>query len=69
MLAGKLERKLKSAPVPEENDGPVKIVVGTTYEEIVMDPTKHVFLRLYAPWHDKDRPFTQWEELGKAMQE
>lgn len=41
---------IKSADVPENNDGPVKIVVGKTFEKIVMDPEKDVLLEFYAPW-------------------
>jgi len=48
--AGKLRPHLKSAAVPETNDGPVKVVVGTQFEEIVMDTSKDVFVKFYAPW-------------------
>lgn len=38
----------KSAPAPEVNDGPVTVVVGTTFDEIVMDRTKDVLLEVPA---------------------
>jgi len=41
---------LKSEPIPETNDGPVKIVVGKNFKDIVLDPTKDVFVEYYAPW-------------------
>lgn len=47
-VAGKLEPSLKSEPVPASNDGPVKIVVGTNYESIVLDKSKDVLLEVYA---------------------
>lgn len=37
---------LKSQPPPETNDGPVTVVVGTTFDEIVMDRTKDVLLEV-----------------------
>ena len=45
-----LEPYVKSEPPPENNDGPVKIVVGHTFNDIVMDHTKDVFVKFYAPW-------------------
>uniref|UniRef100_A0A7S3A3V6 protein disulfide-isomerase n=2 Tax=Rhodosorus marinus TaxID=101924 RepID=A0A7S3A3V6_9RHOD len=49
-IAGELTPNLKSAPKPEKNDEPVKIVVGSTWEELVMDDTKDVLVEQYAPW-------------------
>ncbi|KAL2897369.1 Protein disulfide isomerase-like 1-3, partial [Bienertia sinuspersici] len=40
----------KSDPIPETNDGDVKIVVGETFQEIVLDEAKDVLLEIYAPW-------------------
>ncbi|XP_012834487.1 PREDICTED: protein disulfide isomerase-like 1-3 [Erythranthe guttata] len=40
----------KSDPIPEDNDGDVKIVVGNNFDEIVLDESKDVLLELYAPW-------------------
>ena len=45
-----LEPYIKSETPPEHNDGPVKVVVGHTFQDIVMDPTKDVFVKFYAPW-------------------
>ncbi|XP_051896260.1 protein disulfide-isomerase A3 [Pristis pectinata] len=49
-FAGKLKRYLKSEPVPETNDGPVKIVVAENFDDIVNDETKDVLIEFYAPW-------------------
>jgi protein disulfide-isomerase A1 len=38
-----------SAPPPENNEGPLIEVVGTTVDELVMDPTKDVLLEVYSP--------------------
>jgi protein disulfide isomerase len=50
VLDGKIKPPLKSAPIPEKNNGPVTIVVGETFDQIVNDPTKDVLLEIYAPW-------------------
>ncbi|GLJ52349.1 hypothetical protein SUGI_1113630 [Cryptomeria japonica] len=49
-LEDKLKPFLKSDPVPEKNDGDVKIVVGKNFDEIVLDESKDVLLEIYAPW-------------------
>uniref|UniRef100_A0A4W5JPZ0 Protein disulfide-isomerase A4 n=1 Tax=Hucho hucho TaxID=62062 RepID=A0A4W5JPZ0_9TELE len=47
---GKLKPIIKSQPVPKNNKGPVKVVVGKTFEDIVMDTKKDVLIEFYAPW-------------------
>ena len=47
-VAGKIESTLKSDPIPEKNDGPVKVVVGNEFKKIVYDKTKDVFVEFYA---------------------
>ncbi|KIO19272.1 hypothetical protein M407DRAFT_31090 [Tulasnella calospora MUT 4182] len=63
---GSLEPSLKTAEVPKENDGVVKVVVGSEYNKIVLDDSKDVFVEFYAPWcgHCK-RLAPTWEELGE----
>jgi len=43
------QRYIRSEPVPE-TQGPVTILVGKNFEEIVLDETKDVFVEFYAPW-------------------
>lgn len=50
VLTGKLKPIVKSQPVPKNNKGPVKVVVGKTFDEIVMDTKKDVLIEFYAPW-------------------
>lgn len=38
--AGEIEQYLKSAPVPEKNDEPVKIGVGKNFKNLVLDSDK-----------------------------
>ncbi|KAJ8468060.1 hypothetical protein OPV22_030612 [Ensete ventricosum] len=49
-LDDKLKPFYKSDPIPETNDGDVKIVVGNNFDEIVLDESKDVLLEIYAPW-------------------
>jgi len=50
-IAGKLEETIKSQPIPEQgSENDVVIVVGSTFDKIVRDPTKDVLIELYAPW-------------------
>ncbi|XP_058094446.1 protein disulfide isomerase-like 1-4 [Magnolia sinica] len=49
-LEDKLKPFFKSDPIPENNDGDVKIVVGDNFDEIVLDESKDVLLEIYAPW-------------------
>ncbi|KAL6980367.1 Protein disulfide isomerase-like 1-4 [Sarracenia purpurea var. burkii] len=49
-LEDKLKPFYKSDPIPQTNDGDVKIVVGDNFDEIVLDESKDVLLEIYAPW-------------------
>jgi len=42
--------KVKSQPVPKKQSGPVTVVVGSSFEKIVLDKKKDVLIELYAPW-------------------
>jgi len=68
-LKGEYKGFKKSEPIPESNDGPVKVIVGKTFDQIVNDPSKDVFVKFYAPWcgHCKNLA-PVWEELGAAFQ-
>ena len=41
---------VKSEPVPEKQEGPVTVVVATSYNDIVLDDDKDVLIEFYAPW-------------------
>lgn len=65
-VAGKYAGFKKSEPVPENNEGPVKIVVGKQFEEIVFDNTKDVLLEFYAPWCGHCQKLVPiYDELGQ----
>jgi protein disulfide isomerase len=48
--AGSLTKFLKSAEAPATNDEPVKVIVGTTFNDIVINNDKDVLVEFYAPW-------------------
>jgi hypothetical protein len=52
ILENKAEKWLKSEPEPEDNDNedPVNILVGTSFDRIARDPSKDAFIMFYAPW-------------------
>ena len=47
---GLLVRTFKSQDVPDSNDEPVKVVVGKTWEELVLNNDQDVLVEFYAPW-------------------
>ena len=48
--SGEMKPVFKSDPVPKDNSGPVTVVVGKNFDDVVMDPKKDVLLEVYAPW-------------------
>ena len=65
--AGKIEPSLKSEDIPESQPGPVHVLVGKQFTEIVNQP-KDVFVEFYAPWcgHCKNL-IPIWEELATKV--
>jgi protein disulfide-isomerase A1 len=67
-LAGELTPFRKSQSPPEKNDGPVKIVVSSTFEEIVLDKSKDVIFEVYAPWCGHCQSLEpEYNKLGEAL--
>jgi len=58
----------KSEPIPAENNGPVKVVVGKTFDEIVLDKSKDVLVEFYAPWCGHCKQLAPlYEKLGQSL--
>jgi len=68
VLKGTVAPTIKSEPVPADNSGPVKVVVGSTFDQIVLDDSKDVLVEFYAPWcgHCKSLE-PKYTELGKMF--
>ncbi|GFO44763.1 protein disulfide-isomerase [Plakobranchus ocellatus] len=68
-LAGKVEPFVKSEPVPESNDEPVKVVVGKNFDEIVNDKEKDVLIEFYAPWCGHCKSLApKYDDLAKKLE-
>jgi len=68
--AGNIKPKIKSAPKPKKNKGPVKVVVGDTFDEIVMDDSKDVLIEFYAPWCGHCKKLDPiYKKLGKKFKD
>jgi len=46
----KLKVHVKSEPIPEDNDEPVKVAVGLNFDDLVINNDKDVLVEFYAPW-------------------
>ena len=63
--SGKIKPHLKSEE-PHVNDGPLTVVVGTNFEELVMDTSKDVLVKYYAPWCGHCKKLAPiWDELAE----
>ncbi|KAK9062091.1 hypothetical protein SSX86_019276 [Deinandra increscens subsp. villosa] len=47
---GNVKPFVKSEPIPETNDEPVKVVVANSLQDMVLDSKKNILLEIYAPW-------------------
>ncbi|KAB7507028.1 Protein disulfide-isomerase A4, partial [Armadillidium nasatum] len=49
-VKGKLKPHLKSQAVPKKQEGPVRTIVASTFEDEVLKNKKDVLIEFYAPW-------------------
>lgn len=65
-FAGDLTPHVHSQPKPRRNDGPVTIVVGSTFQEIVFNPKADVLIEFYSPWIEECKSLEpKYKELAK----
>jgi len=70
-LSGGAKPYIKSEPAPPKaQPGHVQVVVGETFNDIVMDPTKDVLLEMYAPWCGHCKKLEPiYDELAKKLKD
>eukprot|EP00054_Salpingoeca_dolichothecata_P014451 m.81694 g.81694 ORF g.81694 m.81694 type:complete len:489 (-) comp20997_c0_seq2:59-1525(-) len=65
---GEVEPHVKSEDIPSPNDGPVTVVVGKNFDEVVNQEGKDVFLEFYAPWCGHCKSLApKWDKLGEKL--
>lgn len=50
LLAGNLEKHLKSEEIPKKSKGVVQKIVGKNFVEVAEDVNTHVLVYIHAPW-------------------
>ncbi|EGC29604.1 hypothetical protein DICPUDRAFT_58708 [Dictyostelium purpureum] len=70
VLNNKVAPFVKSQPIPEKNDGPVKVAVGHTFKELVLDSPNDVLVEFYAPWCGHCKKLEPiYNKLGEFMKD
>lgn len=49
-LQGSLSPYFKSQPVPDNKEASIQVIVGKTFDDIVLNSPKNVFLEVHTPW-------------------
>jgi len=69
-LEGTYPSYKKSEPIPASNDDAVKVLVGKTFQDVVYDKEKDVFVEFYAPWCGHCKKLSPiWDELGEIFED
>ncbi|KAL6727613.1 hypothetical protein Aduo_009476 [Ancylostoma duodenale] len=66
--AGKAKAYVKSAPLPRDDKGPVRTLVGSNFDKVVNDESKDVLIEFYAPWCGHCKAFEpKYKELAAKL--
>eukprot|EP00051_Salpingoeca_urceolata_P025361 m.452655 g.452655 ORF g.452655 m.452655 type:complete len:278 (-) comp20326_c2_seq2:6232-7065(-) len=65
---GKLTPFIKSQPAPRNNNGPVKVITGNNFDQLVTKAKEDIFIEFYAPWCGHCKALEPvWNKLGKKL--
>ncbi|GMH42557.1 hypothetical protein BSKO_10476 [Bryopsis sp. KO-2023] len=68
--AGEIDPFIKSEEIPENNDGAVKVVVGKSFDDVVVGSGKNVMIEFYAPWCGHCKKLEPiYEEVGEHFKD
>jgi len=68
--SGKLQPFMKSEEVPTDTSAPVKVIVGKTYNDMVLNSPGDIFVKYYAPWCGHCKKLAPvWDELAEELKD